>query len=393
MLNVSKILLMNAGSSSVKWKLFKLENEEVVAKGEVERIALPNSNFEIKYGKEVYQENIDNLQYEAAAKLIIDKIIELKIAELEEIKAVGHRIVAGGEEFTQATEMTSDNIAKLEELEDFAPLHNPMEVKYIKLMQNVMPNTPQYAVFDSKFFLDIPEHNAIYSLPYSITKEYKIRRYGEHGISHTYLTKEAAKMLNKPVDKLKLVTLHLGSGSSLAAIKDGKAYDTSMGFTPLTGVTMGTRAGDLDPALVPYLMKKLNLNAEEVVELFNEKSGLLGVSELSSDMRDLSANADKSQVKLAMDIFVNRIVKYAGSFFTELDGVDAIVFAGGIGENNPWLREEIVKKLEVLGVKIDSNLNQSVKEGIISPKDAKIKTLLIPTNEELEMVRQIKEVF
>ncbi|OQQ82937.1 acetate/propionate family kinase [Ligilactobacillus salivarius] len=390
---MSKILLMNAGSSSVKWKLFELENEEVVAKGEVERIALPNSNFEIKYGKEVYQENIDNLQYEAAAKLIIDKIIELKIATLEEIKAVGHRIVAGGEEFTQATEMTSDNIAKLEELEDFAPLHNPMEVKYIKLMQNVMPNTPQYAVFDSKFFLDIPEYNAIYSLPYSITKEYKIRRYGEHGISHTYLTKEAAKMLNKPVDKLKLVTLHLGSGSSLAAIKDGKAYDTSMGFTPLTGVTMGTRAGDLDPALVPYLMKKLNLNAEEVVELFNEKSGLLGVSELSSDMRDLSANADKPQVKLAMDIFVNRIVKYAGSFFTELNGVDAIVFAGGIGENNPWLREEIVKKLEVLGVKIDSNLNQSVKEGIISPKDAKIKTLLIPTNEELEMVRQIKEVF
>jgi acetate kinase len=388
---MANILLMNAGSSSVKWKLFDADTEAVVAKGLVERMLMPGALFEISYGVQNYQTSIDNLDYETAARLIIEKLVELKITTLEQIVCVGHRVVAGGEEFHEATLITKESLAKIKALSDHAPLHNPMEAKYIELMQQVLPDVAQYAVFDSSFFTQMPETNAIFSLPYDLTQKYHIRRYGEHGISHDYISKQAAAYLKRPLEELKMITLHLGSGSSLAALKDGKAYDTSMGFTPLTGVTMGTRSGDCDPSIIPFLMDKLALNVNEVLDLLNTKAGLLGISGVSPDMRDLLQQKDNPRCQLALDIFVNRIVKYVGSYFVELGGTDVLVFAGGIGENNPALRAQICHQLACLGVQIDEQKNATVKVGEISPKDARIKVLVIPTNEELAMIQAIKE--
>ncbi|MFT9457434.1 MAG: acetate kinase [Liquorilactobacillus hordei] len=387
---MGKVFLVNAGSSSVKWKLFEASDESVIAKGLVERINMPGSVFEVKYGSDKYEIKINNLSYEKTAELIFEKLQELKIiSDLAEIEAIGHRIVAGGEQFKSAVELTEDNLNKLSKMNDFAPLHNPMEIKYVKIMQHTLPEIPQYAVFDSQFFTDLPEKNAIFSIPYKYTKEFGIRRYGEHGISHEYISHRAADLLDKPLESLKMITLHLGSGASVAAEKDGKAFDTSMGFTPLTGLTMGTRAGDVDPSIIPYLMKKLSLDLDDVLLMLNKESGLLGVSGLSSDMRDLLANSEKEQIKLAIDIFINRIVKYVGSYYAELGGLDVLVFAGGIGENNRELRKIIVKKLQVLGLKINQEANEANAEGVISAKDSAAKIMIVPTNEELSMVRQI----
>lgn len=386
-----KILLMNAGSSSVKWKLFELTDESVVAKGLVERMLAKGSKFEIKYGTEVYQETSDNLTYERAAEMILEKLTALKITTLADIACVGHRVVSGGQTFKKATKIDADVLAQILALSDHAPLHNPMEAKYIELMQRVLPDVPQYAVFDSQFFTQMPEENAIFSLPYELTKKYEIRRYGEHGISHEYLVHKAAKLLERPLEKLKLITLHLGSGSSVSATKDGKAFASSMGFTPLTGLTMGTRAGDVDPSLVPFLMEKLSLSADEVLELFNEKSGLLGLSGYSDDMRDIKEkSATDPQCRLALDVYENKIVGYTGSYFAQLGGADVLVFAGGIGENNAWLRQDVCARLACLGVELDQTLNKQGQEGVISTNTSKVKVLLLPTNEELAMVQQIK---
>lgn len=386
-----KILLMNAGSSSVKWKLFELTDESVVAKGLVERMLAKGSKFEIKYGTEVYQETTDNLTYERAAEMILEKLTALKITSLADIVCVGHRVVFGGQTFKKATRVDAEVSAQILALSDHAPLHNPMEAKYIELMQQVLPDVPQYAVFDSQFFTQMPEENAIFSLPYELTKKYEIRRYGEHGISHEYLVHKAAQMLDRPLEELKLITLHLGSGSSVSATKDGKAFASSMGFTPLTGLTMGTRAGDVDPTLVPFLMEKLSLSASEVLELFNEKSGLLGLSGYSDDMRDIKEkSATDSQCRLALDVYENKIVGYTGSYFAQLGGADVLVFAGGIGENNAWLRQDICARLACLGVELDQTLNEQGQEGVISTSASKVKVLLLPTNEELAMVQQIK---
>ncbi|MBD5070049.1 acetate/propionate family kinase [Ligilactobacillus apodemi] len=385
-----KILLMNAGSSSVKWKLFEITDESVVAKGLVERMLAPGSNFEIKYGDNVYQETVDNLSYEKAAEMIIEKLTALNITDLADIKCVGHRVVAGGQTFTKATKIDEDKLKEILALSDHAPLHNPMEAKYIELMQQVMPDTPQYAVFDSQFFTDMPEETAIFSLPYELTTKYGIRRYGEHGISHAYIAEKTAELLNQPLADLNLITLHLGSGSSVSAIKNGKAYNSSMGFTPLTGLTMGTRAGDVDPSIVPFLMKKLDKSAEEVLEIFNQKSGLLGLSGYSDDMRDIKANESDKRCRLALDVYLNKIVGYVGSYFAQLGRTDALIFAGGIGENNAWLRKDVCDRLACLGIELDETLNEANKEGIISTPNSKVKVMLVPTNEELAMVQQIK---
>ncbi|KRK90736.1 acetate/propionate family kinase [Companilactobacillus futsaii] len=393
---MQKTLIINAGSSSLKWKLFEMPSEEILASGLVERISMPGSIFTIKYGDhQKFERTIDNLSQEAAAKMVFDEMQNLKIInDLSEITAVAHRVVAGGQAFKSAVKVTPEVLKKIKELSNFAPLHNPMEAKGIETMAKTLPNVVQYAVFDSKFFTDLPEKNAIYSLPYELTQKYQIRRYGEHGISHTYLTKRAAELLNKPKNELDLVTMHLGSGASLAAVKNGKAFDTSMGFTPLTGVTMGTRAGDVDPALVPYLMQELKVDdPNEIMMMLNQKSGLLGISGISPDMREIKAKEQNDpRAKLAVDVFINRIVKYAGSFLTELNGADALVFAGGIGEHNDDLRQEIINELAIFNVKLDKDLNKAGQEGLISSPDSAIKVLLIPTDEELEMVRQVAEL-
>ncbi|MGX5378275.1 acetate/propionate family kinase [Ligilactobacillus sp. LYQ135] len=391
---MSKILLLNAGSSSVKWKVFTLADEKVIAEGEVERINTPKAMITIKYNGEKLQSNEPDLGYESAVRLILKKIQELKIASLNEISTVGHRVVAGGRKFTKATKITPEVLAEIKALKDFAPLHNPNEARYIELMQKILPNVAQYVVFDSVFFTDMPEMNAIYSLPYELTEKYGLRRYGEHGISHGYLSQRAAEILDRPLDELKLITLHLGSGASVAAIKEGKAFDSSMGFTPLPGVTMGTRSGDVDPAIIPFLMEKERKTVEDVMNLLNDKSGILGISGFSSDMRDIEAKwvQNDERASLAREIFINRVVKYVGGYFTELNGIDAIVVAGGIGEHQIDLRYDLLHKLECLGIEVDEQKNQINKEGIISPNGSKIKTLMIPTNEELAMVRQIKSV-
>lgn len=393
---MQKTLIINAGSSSLKWQLFEMPAEKVLASGEVERISMPGSIFTIKYDHhQKLQKTIDNLNQADAVQMVFDELKQLKIiTELSEITAVAHRVVAGGQIFKSAVEVTPEVLKQIKELSDFAPLHNPMEAKGIETMAQTLPNVKQYAVFDSQFFTDLPEKNAIYSIPYELTQKYQIRRYGEHGISHGYLTNRAAELLNEPKDKLNLVTMHLGSGASLAAVKDGKAFDTSMGFTPLTGVTMGTRSGDLDPALVPYLMKELKTDdPNEIMMLLNQKSGLLGISGISPDMREIRAQEEtNSQAKLAVKIFINRIVKYAGSYLTELHGADALIFAGGIGEHNVELRQQIIDELGIFNVKLDAKLNEANEEGLISSPDSAIKVLLIPTNEELAMVRQVAAI-
>ncbi|EIW15252.1 Acetate kinase [Lactiplantibacillus pentosus KCA1] len=390
---MQKTLIINAGSSSLKWQLFAMPAETVVASGLVERISMPGSIFTIKYGDhQKFEKTVDQLSQSQAAQMLLDELQQLAIIEsLSEITAVAHRVVAGGETFKQAVAITPEVLTAIKQLSDFAPLHNPMEARGIETMAKALPDVTQYAVFDSQFFTDLPEMNAIYSLPYDLTQQYHIRRYGEHGISHGYLTGRAATLLDQPQSEVNLVTLHLGSGSSLAAVKAGRAFDTSMGFTPLTGVTMGTRAGDVDPALLPFLMKVLKTtDPNEIMTLLNDQSGLLGLSGVSSDMREIRAQeATNPQAHLAIEIFINRIVKYAGSYLTELKHVDALVFAGGIGEHNPKLRQQIVDELSIFGIKLDADLNAAGQEGLISSPDSQIKVLLIPTNEELAMVRQV----
>ncbi|PIO82572.1 acetate kinase [Loigolactobacillus backii] len=392
---MQKILILNAGSSSLKWQLFEMPSETVIAKGAVDRLAMTDSIFTIKYaGNQKYTKTIDHLDHEDAAQLLLAKLQELNIiTSLSDLSGVGHRVVAGGEVFKHAVKVTPERLKQIDSMKAFAPLHNPMEVNYIKIMQHVLPQVAQYAVFDSQFFTDLPEENAIYSIPYEDTQKFNIRRYGEHGISHQYLASRAAELLGKPLADLKMITLHLGSGSSVAAEKNGKAYDTSMGFTPLTGLTMGTRAGDVDPAVVPYLMEKLHLDsATDVIKRLNQQSGLLGISGISSDMRDLKAATDNPRAQLAIEIFINRVVKYVGSYFAELGDLDVLVFAGGIGEHNAELRAEIGKRLAALGVTIDSKLNAAGKEGLLSIPEAKVQVMLVPTNEELAMVRQVGQL-
>ena len=391
---MSKVLLLNAGSSSVKWKVFEIENEKMIAEGGVDRLGNPKAVLNVEFNGRKMEYKKPNLGYEDAAKLIIEKIQELNIASLDEITTVGHRVVAGGHFFTKATKITPEVLQKIIDLSDFAPLHNPHEARYVKIMQKIMPNVTQYAVFDSAFFTDMPEMNAIYSLPYELTEKYGIQRYGEHGISHTYLMNRAAELLKRPLKELKMISLHLGSGASVAAIKDGKAFDSSMGFTPLPGLTMGTRAGDVDPSIIPFLMKKENLTSDEVMNILNAKSGLLGISGYSADMRDIRERQLKGDKRstLARDIFLNRIVKYVGAYYAELGGIDALIISGGIGEHQSDIRLDLIDQLKCLNIHIDKNFNEEQHEGVISSADSTIKTLLIPTNEELEMVKQIKKV-
>ncbi len=385
---MSKVLIVNAGSSSLKFKLFEMPQEKVLADGEVERLNMPGSKVKIKYGNgEVYKAEEDKIDYERSAGIMLNNLKDLGVIDhLWDIDAIGNRVVAGSDIFDKVVKIDDDSLSQIVELGDIAPIHNSVEAEYIEIIRRILPDTDQYAIFDSAFFKDVPEVNSIYGIPYELTKKFTIRRYGEHGINHGFITQEAEKALGN--DHAKLVTLHLGSGASVAAEKDGKCYDTSMGFTPMNGLVMGTRSGDVDPALVPFFMKKMGASAEEVIDMFNKRSGLLGVSGVSSDMRDLE-DSDDDRAKLALDMFVNRTVKYAASYITELGGVDAIVFSGGIGEHDKWVREQVVKKLEIFGIKLDGDLNEQQKPGDLGTKDSSARILLIPANEELAMVRDV----
>ncbi|MHC9001412.1 acetate/propionate family kinase [Enterococcus bulliens] len=390
---MSKTIAINAGSSSLKWQLYTMPEETVVAKGIVERIGMNDSIFTIKYGEgEKYEVVIDIPDHEVAVKMLLDQLIDLKIlASYDEITGVGHRVVHGGEYFDRSVVVTDEVMAKIEELFDFAPLHNPANLMGIKAFKHLLPDIISVAVFDTAFHATMPKPAYLYSLPIEYYNDYKVRKYGAHGTSHRYVSERAAEMLEKPIEELKIITCHLGNGGSITAVNGGHSVDTSMGFTPLAGITMGTRSGDLDAATLPYLMGKLDIDIDEMVSILNKKSGLLGLTGgLSSDMRDLQDNKDKEDVRVALEVFYDRVRKYIGSYVAAMNGVDAIVFTAGIGENSAIVRSEIMNGLTWFGAELDPEQNAKFGDHIISTENSKVKVLLIPTDEELMIARDVE---
>lgn len=394
---MSKILAINAGSSTLKWKLFVMPEEKVIAKGMVDRLGLSDSVFTVKYGDgQKYEITQDIETQDVAVDLLLKKLIEFKIiAEYSEISGIGHRVVAGGEDFKTSALITEASLKRIEELAEYAPLHNPAEAGVIRAFRNILPNVPQVAVFDTSFHTTMPEENYLYSLPLDYYRKYGARKYGAHGTSHRYVSHCAAEMLGKPLEDLKMITMHLGSGVSMTAIKDGKSLDTSMGFTPLAGVTMSTRSGDIDASLVAFLMKKLDIkDPEEMIDILNKKSGIYGISGLSPDMRDLEkTREERPESQLAIDIFVNRLIKYVGSYVAIMGGLDVLVITAGMGEGDILMRQRIGDRLSYFGVEVDPERNDVMaQERIISTDDSKVKVLLVPTNEEVMIARDVMSV-
>lgn len=394
---MEKTLVINAGSSTLKFKLFEMPEETEIAKGVLERIGFDGSQIKIKYGDgQVFTEEKNLKNHEVAIKEMLRLLEELDIiTDFAEITGVGHRVVAGGEYFDRSVVVDDDVINKIDELAEFAPLHNPNNLIGIKEFKKILPDAISVAVFDTAFHQTLPEENYMYSTPYEWYEKYGVRRYGAHGTSHQYVAAQAAQYFDRPYEDLKLITCHLGAGSSMCAVKDGKSFDTSMGFTPLTGITMGTRTGDVDFSLVAYVMEKMGTNdVNAVLETLNKKSGLLGVSGRSLDMRDLQA-AEKDGDKrssLAIKLFVKNIVRYVGQYYAEMGGLDGIVFTAGIGENESAIRKRIIDRLSFMGMELDDAKNDANVDGVISTADSKIKVLRIPTNEELVIARDVEQL-
>lgn len=390
---MAKVIAINAGSSSLKFQLFEMPSEEVITKGLIERIGLNDSIFSISVNGEKQTETTDIPDHSVAVKMLLDKLTNLGIIKsLDEIEGIGHRVVHGGEEYSDSVVITDEVLTKIEELSELAPLHNPANVTGIRSFKEVLPNVPAIAVFDTAFHQTMPENSFLYSLPYEYYEKYGIRKYGFHGTSHKYVSERAAEMLGRPLDQLRLISCHLGNGASIAAIEGGKSIDTSMGFTPLAGVTMGTRSGNIDPALIPYIMEKTNKSAEEVLDVLNKKSGMLAVSGFSSDLRDIEVEAEKGneRAELALQVFANRIHKYIGSYAARMYGVDAIIFTAGIGENSSSIRERVLRGLEFMGVYFDPALNKvRGEEAFISFPHSPVKVMIIPTNEEVMIARDV----
>ena len=396
-----KILVLNSGSSSLKYQLIDMENEEVLAKGNYERIGMEGSFVTHKVGEEKYKYERDAKNHEEAITFVLDQFTDKDhgvIDSLDDITAVGHRTVHGGEKFNSSVLITDEVIEAIKECIPLAPLHNPAGLTGIEACKKVMPGKPMVAVFDTAFHQTIPEERYIYPIPYKYYKNYGVRKYGFHGTSHRYVSKRVAELVGKPVENLKTVVCHLGQGASLCAVLNGKSVDTSMGFTPLAGIAMGTRSGDLDPSIVTFLMKKEGLSADEVERILNKESGLLGISELSGDNRDLAdsiANNDEHarNCKLALDAYTYIIAQYIAKYAVALNGIDVIAFAGGVGERGPEERKMICEKLEWMGVKLDTEANNvRAVEREISTPDSKVKVWIVPTEEELMIARDTAEL-
>ena len=389
------ILVINCGSSSLKYQLIDMDRKEVLAKGLAERIGIEGGR--VKYeatGKDeiVIEEMLAD--HKAALKIVLDSLKHEEygaVKSLDEIDAVGHRVVHGGEAFAESVIIDEQVMQAINDNVEIAPLHNPPNIIGIEACEEIMGDVPMVAVFDTAFHQSIPELNYIYALPYEYYENYKVRRYGFHGTSHQYITERAAEMLGKNLNEVNLITCHLGNGSSISAVKGGKCFDTSMGFTPLEGLAMGTRSGDLDPAIIPFIMDKEKLSTEEMSNVLNKKSGVLGVSGVSSDFRDLEEAAEKGnhRAQLALDIFENRVRKYIGAYLTEMDHCDGIIFTAGVGENSITTRERVVDGLKSLGVEIDKEKNNMRgKEAVVSTDASSIPVLVIPTNEELKIAME-----
>lgn len=416
---MAKTMAVNAGSSSLKFQLLEMPAEQVIAQGVIERIGMDDAIVTIKYGADVQGERLighleeddehvtlskngkgkkyENVlaikDHQQAINFMLQKLTDLGIIQdFNEITGVGHRVVAGGEWFNHSVVVTDSVLEKIDRLADYAPLHNPANAMGIRAFQKLLPDALSVAVFDTSFHQSMPEENYLYSLPYEYYTRYGARKYGAHGTSHRYVAARAADMMGKELSALKLITLHLGAGASITAIKDGKSLDTSMGFSPLAGVTMATRSGDVDASLVYYIQEREGLTNDEMLTILNKKSGLLGLSTISSDMRDLLDVQDTNDhAKLAVKIFVNRIIKYVGQYIAEMGGVDALVFTAGIGENSAPVRKMIIDRLSYFGIELDAEANQTRGQEIeISTSSSHVKALLVPTNEELMIARDVE---
>ena len=392
---MSKTISINAGSSSLKWQLYLMPEEMVLAKGLLERIGLKDSISTVKFDGRSEKQVLDIADHTQAVRILLDDLKRFNIIEsYDEITGVGHRVVAGGEHFKDSALVDEEVIQKVEELSLLAPLHNPANAAGIRAFREILPDITSVVVFDTSFHTTMPEKAYRYPIPTKYYTENKVRKYGAHGTSHEYVAKEAAKILGRPIEELKLITCHIGNGASITAVDKGVSVDTSMGFTPLGGVMMGTRTGDIDPAIIPYLMQYTDdfNTPEDISRVLNRESGLLGVSEKSSDMRDIheAMRAGDAKAQLANDIFVDRIQKYIGQYLAVLNGADAIIFTAGIGENSVTIRELVINGISWFGCNVDPEKNVRGAEGVISNPDAKVKVLVIPTDEELVIARDVE---
>ncbi|MEK5476651.1 acetate kinase [Paenibacillus sp. FSL R5-0407] len=390
-----KVLVINAGSSSLKYQLYDMTDESVLAKGLVERIGMDSSILTHKpTGKEEVTEVSDILEHTTAIRKVLEKLVDKEhgvLASIDEIDAVGHRVVHGGEAFKGSALITGEAKSEIRRLFDLAPLHNPACMMGIQAAEANLPNVPQTVVFDTAFHQTMPEKAYLYAIPKVLYKKHKVRRYGFHGTSHEYVSKTAAEFLERKIEDLKIITCHIGNGASLTAVMDGVSVDTSMGMTPLEGLIMGTRSGDLDPAIVPFVMNKEELTINEVNSMLNKHSGLLAISGSSSDMRDITDGMAEGEpnATLAFEMYEYRLRKYIGSYAAAMNGVDVIVFTAGVGENSAIVREKVCENLTYLGVEIDKELNK-IRSGDprrISTSNSKVEVLVVPTNEELVIAR------
>ncbi len=397
-----KVLVINAGSSSIKYQLIDMTNETLLAKGQCDRIGIEGGNFKQSNHKgDTYKVDVQIANHGEGIKLIVDALTSKEhgvIDSMSEINAVGHRVVHGGEKFSGSVIINDEIINALEECSELSPLHNPANLTGISACTEIMGNIPQVGVFDTGFHQTMPDYAYMYPIPYEYYEKYKLRRYGFHGTSHRYVTARAAAMLGKKPEEINVVTCHLGNGSSITAVKGGKSYDTTMGVTPLDGLMMGTRCGSIDPAIIPFIMEKEGLTAKEVDTILNKKSGMLGVTQVTSDNRDIEQGAKEGnkRYQLVENMLVHQITKYVGGYAAAMGGIDAVVFTGGIGENNPQYRTRVGKNLEFMGVKVDEEINakafRTSDEFDVSTADAKVRMLVIPTNEELMIARDTYEL-
>ncbi|MHA5195331.1 acetate/propionate family kinase [Oenococcus oeni] len=395
---MTKILSVNAGSSSLKFKFLNMPEESVIAEGLIERIGGSldqDDNVTIKFNGEKHKSRQAFKNHEDAINLMLSQFKKFGIVDnFNEIKGIGHRVVAGGEWFNKSVLINDEVLNKIERLAAYAPLHNPANAMGIRAFSKIIPDATEVAVFDTAFHQTMQKENYLYAVPYEYYTKYGVRRYGAHGTSHKYVSEQAAKLIGKPLEELKLITLHLGAGASVTAIKNGRSFDTSMGFSPLAGLVMATRSGDVDVSLIDYVKAKEDISDQEMLNVLNQKSGLLGVSTISSDMRDLLDVYDTNDhAKLAIDMFVGRVVDYIGQYYFELKGADALVFTAGIGENSVPIRKMIIDRLAFLGIKLDEDAND--KHGVetkITTDDSKMAAYVIPTNEELEIARDVQNL-
>ncbi len=388
-----KVLVINCGSSSLKYQLIDSETEEALATGLCERIGIDGRLVYQPAGCDKIKTDLAMPTHNEAIQFVLDALTNADngvIKSLDEVGAIGHRIVHGGEKFTKSVVITDEVIAAIEECNDLAPLHNPANLIGVRTCQKLMPGKPNVAVFDTAFHQTMPAKAFTYGLPYEYYEKYAVRRYGFHGTSHDFVSHRAAEIVGKPYEDLKIIVAHLGNGASISAIKDGKCQDTSMGLTPLEGLVMGTRSGDIDPSIMEFIAKKENLDIAGIMNVLNKQSGVQGISQLSSDFRDLEegANAGNDKAQLAMEVFAYRVAKYIGSYVAALNGVDVIAFTAGIGENAPTIRKMVLGYLGYLGISVNEEENgKRGDELLISTADSKVKVYVIPTNEELAICR------